>query len=53
MLDAIDSSDDTSGNDVAIVPMATYAQRLVGGSGRNSVSTIYVKASSSSTLSAA
>jgi putative ABC transport system permease protein len=53
VLERIDSSDDTSGNDVAIVPIATYNQRLVGGTGRNSVSTIYVKAASDRALSAA
>ena len=37
---------DTSNNDLAIVPLSTYAQRLVGGTNRNSVSSIYVKATS-------
>jgi putative ABC transport system permease protein len=47
------SSDAASNNDMAIVPATTYAQRLVGGASRNSVSSIYVKATSSGTLSAA
>ena len=47
------SSDATSNNDLAIVPLTTYSQRLVGGANRNSVSSIYVKATSAATLSAA
>ncbi len=47
------SSDDTSNNDLGIVPLSTYQQKLVGGSDRGSVSTISVKATSASTLSAA
>src|SRR5262249_41424769 len=47
------SSADAASNDVAIVPLSTYAQRLVGGTGRGSVSTIYVKATDEHTLSAA
>ena len=35
------------------MPLSTYTQRLVGGTNRNSVSSIYVKATSSGTLSAA
>jgi putative ABC transport system permease protein len=38
---------------MAIVPVSTYNQRLVGGASRESVSSIYVKATSDSTLSAA
>jgi putative ABC transport system permease protein len=38
---------------VAIVPLATYQQRLVGGTSRSSVQSIYVKATSADTLSAA
>jgi putative ABC transport system permease protein len=53
VLKALSSSDQTSNNDLAIVPLNTYAQKLVGGVNRNSVSSIYVKATSSSTLSAA
>ncbi|HEY7045991.1 MAG TPA: ABC transporter permease [Jatrophihabitantaceae bacterium] len=47
-------SDSTSNlDDQAIVPMSTGASRLFGGSTRNSVSSIYIEARSSSTLSAA
>jgi ABC-type antimicrobial peptide transport system permease subunit len=53
VLDEVSSSEATTNNDMALVPATTYAQRLVGGASRNSVSSIYVKASSSSTLSAA
>jgi len=53
VLQPLSSSDNASNNDVAIVPTTTYAERLVGGTNRNSVSGIYVKATSASTLSAA
>jgi putative ABC transport system permease protein len=53
VLPSVSSSENTSNNDMAIVPITTYQQRLVGGSGRNSVSSIYVKATSAATLSAA
>jgi len=53
VLKSLSSSDQTSNNDLAIVPLTTYAQKLVGGVNRNSVSSIYVKATSASTLSAA
>ncbi|HVX18546.1 MAG TPA: ABC transporter permease [Acidimicrobiales bacterium] len=53
VLQSLSSSDDTSNNDIAIVPMSTYQQRLVGGTSRNSVSSIYVKATSAGALSAA
>ena len=53
VLEALSSSDDTSNNDLAIVPLSTYSERLVGGSTRDSVSSIYVKATSADTLSAA
>ncbi|MGZ4760767.1 MAG: ABC transporter permease, partial [Acidimicrobiales bacterium] len=53
VLAELSSSEATSSNDVAIVPFSTYSQRLVGGSKRDSVSEIYVKATSSDTLSAA
>jgi putative ABC transport system permease protein len=43
----------TNEDDQALVPISTVAQRLVGGSGRDSVSTIYVEATAPSTLSAA
>jgi putative ABC transport system permease protein len=53
VLQELSSSEATSNNDLALVPATTYAQRLVGGASRNSVSSIYVKATSSGTLSAA
>ena len=53
VLEELSSSDETSNNDLAIVPFSTYSERLVGGSGRDSVSSIYVKATSEATLSAA
>ena len=53
VLEPIDSSSDDSANDVAIVPLSTYSQRLVGGTDRDSVSSIYLKATSADTLSAA
>jgi putative ABC transport system permease protein len=53
VLESLSSSDNTSNNDLAIVPFSTYSERLVGGSDRNSVSEIYVKATSSGTLTAA
>ncbi len=53
VLDALSSSESTSNNDLAIVPLSTYRQRLVGGTNRNAVSSIYIKATSSGTLSAA
>jgi putative ABC transport system permease protein len=53
VLEPLSSSDDPSNNDVAIVPFSTMSQRLVGGSDRDSVDSIYVKAASDDTLSAA
>ena len=53
VLDELSSSENASNNDVAIVPLSTYAQRLVGGTNRDSVSSIYVKATTADTLSAA
>ena len=52
VLEAVETSD-SSNNDLAIVPLSTYAQRLVGGTTRNSVSNIYIKATDDDTLSAA
>jgi len=43
----------TNLDDEAIVPITTLANEIVGGSTRNSVSTIYLKAASQDTLSAA
>ena len=53
VLTPLSSSEQTSNNDVAIVPLSTYTQKLVGGVNRNAVSSIYVKATSSGALSAA
>jgi putative ABC transport system permease protein len=53
VLTPLSSSDQTSNNDLAVVPLTTYAQKLVGGANRNSVSSIYVKATSAGALSAA
>jgi putative ABC transport system permease protein len=53
VLQPLSSSEQTSNNDLAIVPTTTYAQKLVGGVTRNSVSSIYVKATSAHSLSAA
>lgn len=53
VLEELSSSDDASNNDVAIVPQTTYAERLVGGTDRDAVDAIYVKATGESTLSAA
>ena len=47
------SSGTSNDDDVAIVPMRVASQQLFGGTTRTSVSTIYVEAASSSTLSAA
>lgn len=53
VLDQLSSSETTSNNDLAIVPLSTYQQRLVGGADRESLSSIYVKASSAASLSGA
>lgn len=53
VLSELSSSDNARNNDLAIVPLATYSQRLVGGADRNRVNEIYVKATSSDTISAA
>jgi len=53
VLEELSSSEETSNNDLAIVPFSTYSERLVGGSSRDSVTSIYVKATSEDTLSAA
>jgi putative ABC transport system permease protein len=53
VLESLTSSDDPANNDVAIVPFSTMSQRLVGGTDRDSVDSIYVKAASADTLSAA
>ena len=53
VLESLSSSDNASNNDLALVPMSTYSERLVGGTDRDSVNEISVKATSSGTLSAA
>jgi putative ABC transport system permease protein len=53
VLDQLSSSENASNNDLAVVPLSAYEQRLVGGTNRNSVSSIYVKARSADRLSAA
>jgi putative ABC transport system permease protein len=53
VLQALSSSEQTSNNDLAVVPASAYAERLVGGTNRDAVSSIALKATSSSTLSAA
>jgi len=53
VLEELSSSEETSNNDLAVVPFSTYSERLVGGSSRDSVTSIYVKATSEDTLSAA
>jgi putative ABC transport system permease protein len=53
VLDALSSSDDPTNNDVALVPFTTYSESLVGGSDRDSVDSIYVKADDAAGLSAA
>jgi putative ABC transport system permease protein len=52
-LTPIGSSSTTNEDDTAIVPITTAQTRLIGGSSRSSVSTIYIEAASSKTLSAA
>jgi putative ABC transport system permease protein len=53
VLSASGSSTTSNNDDTAVIPYSTVTQRLVGGSSRTSVSTIYVEATSSKTLSAA
>jgi putative ABC transport system permease protein len=53
VLEELSSSEDTTNNDLAIVPMSTYAQRLVGGTDRDAVSEIVLTATDAATLSAA
>jgi putative ABC transport system permease protein len=52
-LAAIGSSSSTNDDDTAIVPITTAQTRLIGGSSRSSVSTIYVEAQNRGVLSAA
>jgi putative ABC transport system permease protein len=53
VLTAAGSDSTTNLDDQAIVPLSTAAQRIVGGSNRTSVQTIYIKAVSEADLSAA
>jgi putative ABC transport system permease protein len=53
VLEAEGASGDSDLDDVAIVPMSTAADTVVGGSDRNAVSTIYVQAASTDQLNAA
>ncbi len=53
VLAASGSSDDSNQDDQALVPLSTAAQRLVGGTDRDAVSTIYLSATSAETLTAA
>ncbi len=53
VLEPLSSSETTTNNDLALVPFPTYSRRLVGGEDRDSVSSIYVKATSAGTLTAA
>ncbi|UZN02416.1 ABC transporter permease [Cellulomonas sp. S1-8] len=47
------ASGDSDLDDIALVPLSTAAETLVGGATRNTVSTIYVQAASADRLSAA
>ncbi len=47
------STGNSNNDDTAVVPYSTMAQRLVGGNSRTSVNTIYIEASSPTSLSAA
>ncbi|MEO6700376.1 MAG: ABC transporter permease [Jatrophihabitantaceae bacterium] len=53
VLKSAGSSSTTNLDDQAIVPLSTATTRIFGGATRNSVQSIYLEASSSSTLSAA
>jgi putative ABC transport system permease protein len=53
VLNSIGSSGNTNEDDQAVVPISTAAQRLIGGTSRSSVSTIYIEAASAKTISAA
>ncbi len=52
-LTTVGSSSATDEDDTAIVPITTAQTRLIGGTSRSSVSTIYIEAASRHTLSAA
>jgi putative ABC transport system permease protein len=53
LLTSAGSDSTTNLDDQAIVPLSTASQRIVGGSDRTSVQTIYIKASAPSRLTAA
>lgn len=53
VLESLSSSDNPTNNDLALVPASTMASRLVGGTDRDTVSQVYVKATGDDTLSAA
>ncbi len=53
VLQSAGASGDSNLDDVALVPLSTAAETLVGGATRNAVSTIYVQAASTDQLSAA
>jgi putative ABC transport system permease protein len=53
VLESEGSSSSTSLDDMAVVPLSTASNTLVGGTTRNAVSTIYLQAASSGQLSAA
>jgi len=53
VLAAAGASGDSNLDDTAIIPLSTLQNHLVGGTSRNSVSTIYVKATDTATVSAA
>jgi len=53
VLAAAGASGDSNLDDIAIIPLSTLQNHLVGGTSRNSVSTIYVKATDTTTVSAA
>lgn len=53
VLAAAGSSADSNLDDVAVVPLSTAAEQLVGGTQRDAVSTIYLQAASTGQLSAA
>ncbi|MGN6332939.1 MAG: ABC transporter permease [Motilibacteraceae bacterium] len=53
VLDPTGSSAASNEDDTVLVPLSTAAQRLLGGSARDAVSTVYVEATGAGTLSAA
>jgi putative ABC transport system permease protein len=55
VLNSVGSGSSSTGDqdDTAIIPITTAATRVIGGSSRNSVSTIYIEAASAGSISAA